>query len=603
MTTASATLAHPLHGARPEAEPAELKSLIKQVLVSLNAPISGSSDPSRSARGNAAALALTRKAPLARPFCSLIVVACIAVLGVAVVAVPADAGGTAGAITGSVYVAATGATVAGVCVYADPLDSGYGSPQVAVGAPYEATTVGDGSYEVNVANAVQYNYVVRFDPSCGGTKTSPYAVQYALGQLDFNSANAVDASRPATGIDAQLVDGFSVSGAVSSQGGAMGAAGTCISADDAAGYAVNSTKTGPDGSYQIGNLPAGTYSVYFDPTCGRTQVNTYAPQYYGAAVAASAAKAVDLQADVSGIDAQLVDGATVSGTVTAPGAANYAGICTYATGPGGTVVEQAVTSAAGTYRFTDLVPQAYTIRFDPTCSTGSGSYFGPQDYPKRLQLSPGESLGEVDGVLPLVYGPPLAITQPSLAGGKVYHGYDQMVSVSGPDTNGYPWQVSGLPRGLSAEEGSSDFGANGIDGDIVGIPQVAGTFTVTVTVSTVGLVPPIVAHKTFKLVVAPATPLVSVLSSGAKVSGKSVPVGLFCTYLACSGDAKLTTKSGVVLANAPYSLGKSTSRVVKLELTPAGSKALTGAKEHPVNEVLTVSVRGGEEVTEALRVS
>ena len=323
----------------------------------------------------------------------------------------------------------------------------------------------------------------------------------------------------------------------------MGAAGTCISADDAAGYAVNSTKTGPDGSYQIGNLPAGTYSVYFDPTCGRTQVNTYAPQYYGAAVAASAAKAVDVQADVSGIDAQLVDGATVSGTVTAPGAANYAGICTYATGPGGTVVEQAVTSAAGTYRFTDLVPQAYTIRFDPTCSTGSGSYFGPQDYPKRLQLSPGESLGEVDGVLPLVYD--ASRHNPALIGGR------EGLSRLRPDGVGerprhqrLPLAGERSPRGLSAEEGSSDFGANGIDGDIVGIPQVAGTFTVTLTVSTVGLAPPIVAHKTFKLVVAPATPLVSVLSSGAKVSGKSVPVGLFCTYLACWATPSSPPKAG-----------------------------------------------------------
>ena len=39
------------------------------------------------------------------------------------------------------------------------------------------------------------------------------------------------------------------------------------------------------------------------------------------------------------------------------------------------------------------------------------------------------------------------------------------------------------------------------------------------------------------------------------------------------------------------------------EITPARSRALAKANDHPVNEVLTVSVRAGEHVTETLRVS
>ncbi len=372
-------------------------------------------------------------------------------------AAPTGAQAQMGAITGSVDDAATGAVLAGICVYAYPV-SAYGprtNPSAPNPTPYEATTAVDGSYEMGVPDS-GYDYVVRFDPSCGGTKTSPYAPQYAaLGQLDFQSANAVDASVPATGVDAHLVPGFSISGTVKAPGGATGAAEVCVSVNDTAGYAVNNAETAPDGTYQVGSLPAGTYSVYFDPTCGRTEASAYSAQYYDGAVAASAAKTVDVQADVSGIDAQLVDGATVSGTVTAPGAANYAGICTYAIGPYGAVSEEAVTSAAGAYRLADLAPQAYTIRFDPTCSTGYGSYFGPQDYPQRLQLSPGESLGGVDGTLAYVAGTPLAVTQASLAGGKVYDRYYHTVSVNGPDTEGYPWQVTGLPRGLSGGSGVS----------------------------------------------------------------------------------------------------------------------------------------------------
>lgn len=126
-------------------------------------------------------------------------------------------------------------------------------------------------------------------------------------------------------------------------------------------------------------------------------------------MAASSAKPLDLRADVSGIDAQLVEGASVSGTVTAPGAANYAGVCAYAIGPSGTVSDQAVTSASGAYHLANLVLQAYTIGFDPNCSQGLGSnsFYGPQGYPKSLQLSPGESLGGRGRDAPARLPPPL----------------------------------------------------------------------------------------------------------------------------------------------------------------------------------------------------
>ncbi len=127
---------------------------------------------------------------LVRLVCSLLGTACLAALGVVAVAAPAGAQAQMGAITGSVDDAATGAVLAGICVYAYPV-SAYGprtNPSAPNPTPYEATTAVDGSYEMGVPDS-GYDYVVRFDPSCGGTKTSPYASQYAaLGQLDFQSA-------------------------------------------------------------------------------------------------------------------------------------------------------------------------------------------------------------------------------------------------------------------------------------------------------------------------------------------------------------------------------------------------------------------------------
>jgi hypothetical protein len=193
-----------------------------------------------------------------------------------------------------------------------------------------------------------------------------------------------------------------------------------------------------------------------------------------------------------------------------------------------------------------------------------------------------------------------------VAEGQVYQPYYQGLSLTSTWLNGAPWQVSGLPRGLSTQLAPAGEDA-AIEGDITGIPQVAGTFTVTVTVTsdlslTTGGVSVPRPPRPSSWWSCRRPPLVTVLSSGAKVSGQSLPVGLFCTYLTCSGDAKLTAKNGVVLANAPYSLAKTASGVVKLELTPAGSKALAKAMRHPVNEVLTVSVHGGQEVRQSITI-
>ncbi len=107
---------------------------------------------------------------------------------------------------------------------------------------------------------------------------------------------------------------------------------------------------------------------------------------------------------MSAIDAQLVDGATVSGTVEAAPRRRQLRRHLHLRhrAPTGAVrSKKAVTSAAGAYRLADLAPQACTIRFDPTCSTGYGSYFhrARRVYPQGVQLSPGESLGGVDGTL------------------------------------------------------------------------------------------------------------------------------------------------------------------------------------------------------------
>ena len=69
-------------------------------------------------------------------------------------------------------------------------------------------------------------------------------------------------------------------------------------------------------------------------------------------------------------------GATITGTVSATGASDNAGICVYALTPAGATATKAVTNASGAYSLANLAAQAYTVKFDPTCAQAQVSYFG-----------------------------------------------------------------------------------------------------------------------------------------------------------------------------------------------------------------------------------
>ena len=167
-----------------------------------------------------------------------------------------------------------------VCTYAIAVSGEPGS-WAATGAAICGDGRVDGSYELAVPEGM---YVLRFDPSCGGTVLSSYAAQYYLGQPDLENANGVSVSgtSPTTGADAVLAAGFSVSGAVSAPGGTGAVADVCVSAYDSAGHAVASAHTSTDGPFTIANLPTGNYWVYFDPTCGGARRAPCSPVLPGA---------------------------------------------------------------------------------------------------------------------------------------------------------------------------------------------------------------------------------------------------------------------------------------------------------------------------------
>ena len=249
----------------------------------------------------------------------------------------------------------------------------------------------------------------------------------------------------------------------------------------------------------MGNLPPGSYALFFDPTCGGTQASSYAPQYYQAKAELSGSTAVKVPPNATGIDAQLVSGATITGTVTATGASDNAGICAYTLTPAGATASKAVTSASGAYSLANLAAQAFTVKFDPTCANAQVSSFGMATYSGTVNLAAGQTRSGVNGTLALLYGPPPSITNTSLPAGMVGVGYSVDLSFAGPSTepSDYTFSAAGLPPGLSLFSGASG-------STIGGTPQAAGTFGVTITMTTVGDVPPLMSQQKFNLEVQPA---------------------------------------------------------------------------------------------------
>ena len=101
--------------------------------------------------------------------------------------------GLDGAIEGNV--AAGGAGISGVCVSASAADGSSG----------QATTDGSGNYTINL---LPDSYVVKFDPTCGGSEPSMYTIQY------YNHVFSADAATPVNVGTGQSVSAINASLAI-----------------------------------------------------------------------------------------------------------------------------------------------------------------------------------------------------------------------------------------------------------------------------------------------------------------------------------------------------------------------------------------------------
>jgi hypothetical protein len=279
-----------------------------------------------------------------------------------------------GSISGTVSNGSSG--VAGVCLSAingaaGRTDTSFGSTTTGSGGTYTISGLAAGTYSVEA------------DPTCSGTMSSPYVTQTA------SSITVTAGATTTTNVTLPL--GGSISGTISYEG--HGVAGVCLVVFNASDASVGNPETDANGDYTIA-LPAGTYTMFVDPTCGGGYT-LYADQSSGLPIV------VDTGSTTT-TNVTLALGGSIAGTVSF-GGTGVAGVCVSAVndtiGTGGGIG----TAPDGTYTIWGLPASTnsaseYTVTFDPTCSGATTSSYNQQSL-TSISVSAGSSTTGVNASL------------------------------------------------------------------------------------------------------------------------------------------------------------------------------------------------------------
>jgi hypothetical protein len=256
---------------------------------------------------------------------------------------------------------------------------------------YSATTAADGSYTVTGLEP-RTDYQVHFLGSAatgGSSDATGYIAEYwqQVSQFDGLAPTlvAVTPDVTTTGINAALVGGGAISGAVTDAAGTHAALSNTevyvtSSLSRATGYSVTAT----DGSYTVKGLPAVTdYQVRFSGSAiagGSADASGYVGQMWQnqSVYGTPTPVVVTVGSTTTGISAALVAGGSISGTVTDAGGLHHGlanvFVSVYSAAPGN---GWTTTSADGSYIVTGLPSGAdYQVCFGAADATGGASDVG-----------------------------------------------------------------------------------------------------------------------------------------------------------------------------------------------------------------------------------
>ncbi|MFE5835378.1 carboxypeptidase regulatory-like domain-containing protein, partial [Arthrobacter sp. NPDC056493] len=220
----------------------------------------------------------------------------------------------------------------------------------------------DGTYTVNALQAGAYK--LEFN----GYNNSGALAQWYSGATTYETATSVTvaAGQNLAGINVSLIKGATVSGRITVPAG-IDVSYLYVSVQSTGDdWYSASGSVNPDGSYSVRGLPAGTYKIQF--VGGNTGAIT---QWHAAATSFDTATPVTLTAGqaLTGINATLVRGASISGTITVPAGADASGVQIEARDSNGNTVGSSSASPEGTYSLRGLPAGSYKVVFS---SYGTG---------------------------------------------------------------------------------------------------------------------------------------------------------------------------------------------------------------------------------------
>jgi hypothetical protein len=218
------------------------------------------------------------------------------------------------------------------------------------------------------------------------------------------SAGAVTltAGQDLTGIDATLVKGASISGKITVPAG-IDPSRTYVGVYNADSQNGQSTgaQVGPDGSYKLAGLKAGSYKVQF--SAGSTGALS---QWYNNAATFASANAVDVAAeqDVTGINATLAKGSSISGTVSAPAGVTLTSVnVTAYTGDNvAGYVGNSQVGADGKYQLNGLPAGSYKLQFSGGSSGALSQWYNnaaSMETASAVSVTTGQDLGNINATL------------------------------------------------------------------------------------------------------------------------------------------------------------------------------------------------------------
>ncbi|MDQ2700955.1 MAG: carboxypeptidase regulatory-like domain-containing protein [Actinomycetota bacterium] len=292
----------------------------------------------------------------------------------------------AGGYISGTLVDEAGEPLEGICANAATTEAGYGGLDVS-GA--------DGEYKI--PGLATGTYVVVFF-TCGGENV---VNEFFNDQPTFETADPIDvtAGFDTPNIDAELAPAGSITGTVTDSDGEP-LSDVCLTAFDSAGANVAGTYVGSsaNGSYTIQGLPTGDYRVRFE-SCGANVVR----EYYDDQPTLATANPVAVTAGsvTSGIDAELLPGGSLSGTVTLSPQGDVQAVCITTYDASGEESGVGYPESDGAYTITGLTEGNHRALFEP-CDESSdylAEYYDNQktlDTANPIAIVNGETTEQID---------------------------------------------------------------------------------------------------------------------------------------------------------------------------------------------------------------